>query len=108
MNFSFLENRCELMIDPDADLGLVAEMAPALLSAAATAYRDFELPYIPVVAAEIANESLINAHGEFLRHYSQSVWTREGCPAFYSHINRIYDRLMTRTESKDTHVAQAC
>jgi len=110
MNFSFLENRCELMIDPDADLGLVAELAPALLSAAATAYRDFELPYIPIVASDRANESLLNAGGEFLRNYSQSVWTREGCPAFYSHINRIYDRLLSRADEKgkEQHVAHAC
>ena len=108
MNFSFLENRCELMIDPDADPGLVAELAPALLGAAATAYRDFELPYIPVVAGDAANESLINVGGEFLRNYSQSVWTREGCPAFYSHINRIYDRFMSRADGKDGHAAHAC
>lgn len=107
MNFSFLENRCELLIDRDADLGLVAEMAPALLGAAAGAYADFELPYIPVIACELANECLMNAGGEFLRNYSQSVWTREACPAFYSHIDRVYNKLLTRVE-RNGNAAHAC
>jgi hypothetical protein len=108
MNFSFLENRCELMIEPGADAELVKQLMPALLGAAAAAYDDFELPYIPVVACDAATESLLVARGEFLRHYSQSVWTREGCPAFYQHINRIYDRFLLRAEGKGRHVAVAC
>lgn len=52
-NFSFLENRCDLLIDPDVpDMG-VAQIATWLLGAAATAYMDSEPDFIPVVATRV-------------------------------------------------------
>ena len=102
MNFSFLENRCELIVAPDADPSQITAVAPALLAAATEAYRDFELPYIPVVACDAANEALDAAGARWVRNYSQSVWTHDACPGFYRHINRIYERLLTRVSSKES------
>jgi hypothetical protein len=108
MNFSFLENRCELIVAPDADPREISDLAPALLAAAAEAYRDFELPYIPVVACASANQALTDAGAHWVRDYSQSVWTHDACPDFYRHINRIYERLLARLTEKETESADDC
>jgi hypothetical protein len=107
MNFSFLENRCELIVTPGADPAQITALAPALLAAAAEAYRDFELPYIPVVACDAANEVLNAAGAHWVRNYSQSVWTHDACPGFYRHINRIYERLTTRLSEKEKEGSHA-
>jgi hypothetical protein len=101
MNFSFLENRCELIVAPDADPRQVEALAPALLGAVAGAYRDFELSYIPVVSCDTGSEVLTQAGAHWMRNYSQSVWTHEACPDFYRHINNIYERLVRRLNEKE-------
>ena len=100
MNFSFLENRCELLVDPDADPQAIAALAPALLAHAVTAYRDFELPYIPLVSCGSATRVLTDLGAHWVRDYTQSVWTHEACPTFYHHINNIYERFLSRSKDR--------
>jgi hypothetical protein len=98
LNFSYIENRCDLLLHPtlpEADaLGVVA----SLLRAATSAYKDFELDVIPVIAEEIAAPALLKLGAEFLRHYCQGTWLQEGQLRFYRHVDNFYARLLARME----------
>src|SRR5947209_17402973 len=54
VNFSYLENRCDLLLHPTLPEAEVSEAAAALLTASAEAYRDFDLEEIPALAEEMA------------------------------------------------------
>jgi hypothetical protein len=103
LNFSFLENRCDLLLDPalsPADAEMVSE---SLIAAALPAYADFELDDIPVVADQAAAPSLYALGGEFLRNYCQGIWLKDGQPQLYHHVDRFYTRLMNRVERRTVH-----
>jgi len=69
--FSYLENRCDLLLHPTLPESEVSEAASALLTACSKAYDDFELEEIPVIAEEMATHVLYKLGAEFLRHYCQ-------------------------------------
>lgn len=97
-NFSYLENRCDLLIKPglaDAD---VSNVAVSLLGAACAAYRDFELETIPVIADATASTTLLQLGAEYLRDYCQGIWLKDGNLRFYRHIDAFYSRLLARFE----------
>src|SRR6202022_3207993 len=66
VNFSYLENRCDLLLHPTLPEAEVSEAAAALLTASAEAYRDFELEEIPVIAEELATHVLYKLGAGFL------------------------------------------
>src|SRR5882672_2617908 len=82
VNFSYLENRCDLLLHPTLPESEVFEAASALLAACSKAYDDFELEEIPVIAEEMATHVLYKLGAEFLRHYCQGIWLRDGHPRF--------------------------
>jgi hypothetical protein len=83
VNFSLLENRCDLLV-AEAD----AAVSGALLSAAAEAYADFRPGFIPtVVAVDGRTDGAAQAHtwagavgGTVIQVYAQVVWLRPGLP----------------------------
>jgi hypothetical protein len=101
INFSYLENRCDLLLHPTLPALEVPGAVAALLSAACTAYQDFELEEIPVIADEMATESLLKFGAEFLRHYCQGIWLKAGHQGFYQHVDGFYSKLLDRA-SKQT------
>jgi hypothetical protein len=98
LNFSYLENRCDLLLHPtlpeSAALGVVA----SLLKASSVAYRDFELDEIPVITDQIAVPAMLKLGVQFVRHYCQGIWLKEGNPGFYRHVDRFYSKLLVRVE----------
>src|SRR5712675_1207882 len=98
LNFSYLENRCDLLLHPTLPESEVSEAASALLTACSEAYGDFELEEIPVIAEEMATHVLFKLGVEFLRHYCQGIWLKEGNAGFYRHVDRFYSRLLVRAE----------
>src|SRR5256885_3926271 len=56
------------------------------------AYGDFELKEIPVIAEEMSTHVLYKLGAEFLRHYCQGIWLKEGHPRFYRHVDRSEER----------------
>jgi hypothetical protein len=74
------------------------DVVASLLKAASSAYEDFELDAIPVIAEEIASPALFKLGAEFLRHYCQGTWLQEGQPRFYRHVDGFYSRILTRIE----------
>jgi hypothetical protein len=100
LNFSFLENRCDLMLDPMLSNADAASVSTALIEAAMAAYTDFELDDIPVVADITAAPSLCALGGQFLRNYCQGIWLKDGQPQLYRHVDRFYARLCNRVERR--------
>jgi hypothetical protein len=98
LNFSYIENRCDLLLHPTLPEGDAVDVVASLLRAAASAYEDFELQTIPVIAEEIAAPALFEIGAEFVRHYCQGTWMQEGQPRFYRHVDSFYSRLLARLE----------
>jgi hypothetical protein len=103
LNFSFLENRCDLLLHPGLSAVDAAAVGESLMAAALPAYADFELDDIPVVADEAAAPSLYALGGQFLRNYCQGIWLKDGAPQLFRHVDRFYTRLMNRVERRTEH-----
>jgi len=97
-NFSYLENRCYLLVHPKLDDSQVSKAVAGLLSAASAAYRDFELETIPVIADAVGSGALIQFGAEYLRDYCQGVWLKEGNIRFYRHVDGFYSKLLARSD----------
>jgi hypothetical protein len=105
LNFSFIENRCDLLPHQRQSESDVAAVTATLLQAAAAAYADFELDDIPVVADRAAAPALSAMGGRFLRHYCQGIWLKHGQPSLYRHVDRFYTRLVNRAERRSAQTA---
>lgn len=91
LNFSFLENRCDLLVDPDLGGETAHRAATQVLAAAATGYDDFELGAIPVVADAATAHRLVAAGAEPVRAYAQAIWLADAYPQWYRHIDELYE-----------------
>jgi hypothetical protein len=97
-NFSYIENRCDLLLHPTLPDFDVQEVAASLLNAASAAYQDLEIDTIPVIADPIASSALIQLGAEYLRDYCQGIWLKDGNLGFYRHVDNFYSRLLTRMQ----------
>jgi hypothetical protein len=100
LNFSFIENRCDLLLNPQLSDADAADVSTALMNASRAAYADFELDEIPVVADNAATPALRALGGQFLRNYCQGIWLKDGQPLLYDHVDRFYARLLNRVERR--------
>lgn len=104
VNFSYIENRCDLLIHPTLPDSEVPGVAACLLKAASSAYQGFELNAIPVITDQIAASALTQLGAELLRHYCQGIWLKGGQLRLYRHVEGFYARLLARSEKHATHV----
>jgi hypothetical protein len=100
LNFSFIENRCDLLLIPELSAADAAAVTDALVDASMTAYADFELGDVPVVADKPSAPALYARGGELLRNYCQGIWLKAGQPLLYDHVDRFYTRLLNRIERR--------
>jgi hypothetical protein len=98
LNFSYLENRCDLLLHPTLPASEALGVVASLLKASSVAYRDFELDEIPVITDQIAVPAMLKLGVEFVRHYCQGIWLNAGNPRFYRHVDRFYSKLLVRVE----------
>jgi hypothetical protein len=98
LNFSFLENRCDLLFSPSLPESEIQGVAAALLAPVATVYEDFELEDIPVITGETAIPALLNLGGQFIRHYCQCIWLKGGYARAYRHVDSFYSKVLVRAE----------
>jgi hypothetical protein len=98
LNFSYLENRCDLLLQPNLPMSEVEGAASSLLKAASTAYHDFELDDIPVIAAQNTIPILLKLGAQFVRHYCQCIWLKDGYPRSYRHVDSFYSKVLVRAE----------
>lgn len=98
LNFSFLENRCDLLLSPSLPEPEVQSTTAALLAAAVTAYENFELDEFPVIAGDTAIPALLNLGAQFIRQYCQCIWLRKGYPRAYRHVDSFYSKVLIRAK----------
>jgi hypothetical protein len=94
LNFSFLENRCDLVIKPGLEASESAAIVEALLSSAIAAYADFEPEWIPVTTD--APSAGLPTFVRPVRSYTQAIYLRPAMPRFYDGLRGIYARLLAR------------
>jgi hypothetical protein len=100
INFSYLENRCDLLLHPTLPESDVRDTVASLLKASSAAYETFELDEIPLIADEMAAHTLVALGADFLRHYCQGVWLKDGHAGFYRHVDAFYARVLARAEKR--------
>ena len=93
LNFSYLENRCDLLTPQTLTTAETDRVAVSLLSAAQTVYADFELDDIPVIAADSAGSAIASVGGQFIRHYCQCIWLKDGYARSYRHVDAFYSKV---------------
>ena len=96
LNFSFLENRCDLLLLPSLSEAELKSATAALLNAAVTAYENFEMEHIPVIVSEDNVPVLLNLGAEFIRHYCQCIWLKSSYPRSYRHVESFYNKILDR------------
>jgi len=107
VNFSYLENRCDLLLHPTLPASEVPDTTASLLSASSAAYQDFELDDIPLIADEMATEVLLGLGAAFLRHYCQGIWLKAGHHGFYQHVDGFYSKILARAEKQELQLGRA-
>ncbi|GGX27118.1 hypothetical protein [Streptomyces noursei] len=88
-NFSFLENRCDVLITPGLDATETRRVTDTLLAAACHAYADFEPAAVPLTTATPVDH-LILAGAEPVRPYTRALWLAEAYPDLFRHIDELY------------------
>ncbi len=106
LNFSFLENRCDLLLIPHLSCSEIEAAGSALLGAAAAAYENFELGEIPVVASEEAAPIVAKLGAKVLRHYCQCIWLKDGYARSYRHVDTFYSKVLSRSERQSLQLSR--
>jgi len=94
LNLSFLENRCDLIVDETLALEERRRVGEALLKSVAEEYAGFAPDAVPVVLDERTAPAVEHLGGQKLRDYAQSIWLEGGFVGWYRHVEAIYDRFM--------------
>lgn len=102
LNFSFLENRCEVWVDPNLDNERHADTTLALVRAASATYADFELPSMLVTTDQDTASVLTTHGGSRVQDYTRSTWLRNGFAAWYGHVNGFYARVIAAANRRGT------
>jgi hypothetical protein len=107
INFSYLENRCDLLIHPTTPTTDLPNVVCALLAAVVPNYEDFELDEIPLIADDLVTDVLLQVGAEFLRHYCQGIWLKAGHQGFYQHVDSFYTKLLARASRQNVKTRAA-
>jgi hypothetical protein len=100
LNFSFIENRCDLLLSPTLSEAEHLSVISSLLASAAEAYKDFELDFIPVIAGDAAVPVLTKLGAQLVRHYCQCIWLKGGYPRSYRHVDSFYSKVLDRAKKR--------
>jgi acyl carrier protein len=91
LNFSFLENRTEVITAQHLSADEAASVTLALVAPGRPVYADFEPEYVPLVAADREASAMIAAGATTIRKYSQAISLRAGYLGIYDHVRHSYD-----------------
>ncbi|MDT7041210.1 hypothetical protein [Candidatus Nitronereus thalassa] len=94
LNFSFLENRCDLLIDPHLGVVESNRVSLALLQRVAECLSDDELAFLPVTVD--AKQAKLFRPEQLLRvqEYNQFIVVREAFTRFYHHLAQRYEPIV--------------
>ncbi len=104
-NFSFLENRCDLMTDPFLSDEQRAEVCRQLLGHAAQVYfskddiLSYPLPHLVVMADDPCWEALAPMGAVRARQYNHGLWLNQGFLKWKRYMHRVFAPVIRRYES---------
>jgi len=106
LNFSLIENRCDLLIDQTLKKDQKQIVIHNLLSEAYRAYYEFDLDlpfpikYVPVITDASSAKIIEFAKGKLLRKYRKSIWLRDAFEGWYKHIQHQYQSFLLKKYGK--------
>jgi len=98
-NLSFLENRCDLLINERLNIS-IEHVCNALIKKAACSYFDisneltYPLDYIPVVTSGKAAKYLKSSGSELIRQYNQCICLKEGFVKYYNYLENMFSSII--------------
>lgn len=96
LNFSFLENRCDLLCDPTLRDDIRVGVCTKLINQAARFQKTHSLGYLPVTTDDRTAKCLIATGSSLIRQYNQSIWLKKAFPIWYQHVEGIFHRVERR------------
>lgn len=96
LNFSFLENRCDLLCDSTLKDDIRLEICMRLIHKAAIFQETLPLRYLPITTDDHTAKVLISAGANLIRLYNQSIWCRKAFSSWLQHVERIFRRIEKR------------
>jgi hypothetical protein len=100
LNYSFIENRADLLAAPDCTPAQLNAATTALLDAAAETYADFGPDVFPLLADEPSAAALATMGWHPVRTYCQTLWLRSGYGRYQAHLHATFARVAERAERK--------
>jgi hypothetical protein len=100
INFSYLENRCDLICEPSLEKDIKSEICQALLLKAVQCNNLLPLDYLLVVADFPTSEVLFSSGASLIRQYSQNIWVAKAFFSWLRHVQLIYQRIGKRHSSR--------
>ncbi|MEQ8848697.1 hypothetical protein [Botrimarina sp.] len=106
INFSFLENRCDLWLDAGLGEEERSAVARGLLRRAQADYADCPLPQM-LVACDVATARVIQTTcgGRPVRTYKRCVWLRGGFWDWYRHVDSFYQKALRLRQRRERRPA---
>ncbi len=93
LNFSFIENRSEIVLAPSLSPARTASATAALAGLASRLAGSFTAVQSPLVVPPQAIPLIEELGGSQLRSYRQSICLRDGFDDWYDHMARFYQRI---------------
>jgi hypothetical protein len=96
LNFSFIENRSEIILAPWLSPARSASVTAALAGLAGQLVGTFTAAQSPLVVPPQAIPFIEELGGQMLRSYRQSICLKDGFYGWHSHMERFYQRIAGR------------
>jgi len=106
LNFSILENRCDLLVDSGLIDSVREIICKNLMVSIHEAYfgNNIDLPYpvsfVPVITDMKCANILTKSGAELMRIYNKSIWMQQAFEGWYTHIQKTYEAFLIRRKNK--------
>lgn len=98
LNYSFVENRADLLLSPACPPSSVVHVTRQLVAAASDQYRDFRPGYVPLFVDEHGAPQLVSAGLLPIRRYCQAIHLRACYARYRAHLQTTFARVVERAE----------
>ena len=98
LNYSFIENRADLLVASRCPATTLIKATTALVSAASECYADFRPGYLPLFVDELSAPTLSSAGFQPIRTYCQTLWLRAGYGEYNAHLETTFAKVVARAE----------
>jgi hypothetical protein len=98
LNYSFIENRADLLVAPECSPQQVVAVTRQLVAAASDTYRDFRPGYVPLFVDERCAPLLAATGLDAIRSYCQTIYLRPSYGRYLEHLESTFAGVAKRAE----------